>query len=265
MSDNPWTRALEQLHGAATRLELLPPLLERLQKPDNVITVAVPVEMDDGTMQVFEGYRVQHNNIRGPYKGGLRFHPKVNMDEVKALALWMTMKNAVIDVPFGGAKGGITVDPKKLSEGELERLTRSFTRQIAGSIGPKVDVPAPDVNTSPKIMDWIRSEYSAIVGKDTPAVVTGKPVERGGSEGRTEATGLGGSYALFAILEELGRGRQGLSVAIQGYGNVGQYLAEFLKEGGVEIIALSDSKGGLYIPTGMADPQAVRECKERSG
>jgi len=265
MSDNPWTRALEQLHGAATRLELLPPLLERLQKPDNVITVAVPVEMDDGTMQVFEGYRVQHNNIRGPYKGGLRFHPKVNMDEVKALALWMTMKNAVIDVPFGGAKGGITVDPKKLSEGELERLTRSFTRQLAHSIGPTIDVPAPDVNTTPKIMNWIRDEYSNTLGKDTPAVVTGKPVEQGGSEGRTEATGLGGSYALFEILAQLGRGRQGLSAAIQGYGNVGQYLAEFLKAGGVQIIALSDSKGGLYIPTGIADLQAVRECKERSG
>ena len=221
--------------------------------------------MDDGTMQVFEGYRVQHNNIRGPYKGGLRFHPKVNMDEVKALALWMTMKNAVIDVPFGGAKGGITVDPKKLSEGELERLTRSFTRQLAHSIGPTIDVPAPDVNTTPKIMNWIRDEYSNTLGKDTPAVVTGKPVEQGGSEGRTEATGLGGSYALFEILAQLGRGRQGLSAAIQGYGNVGQYLAEFLKAGGVQIIALSDSKGGLYIPTGIADLQAVRECKERSG
>jgi len=265
MSDDPWVRALEQLRIASSRLSLPVEVLDRFKKPDNVIEVSVPVVMDDGTTHVFEGYRVQHNNIRGPYKGGLRFHPKVDMSEVKALAFWMTMKNAVIDVPFGGAKGGITVDPKKLSEGELERLTRSFTREIAGSIGPKVDVPAPDVNTSPKIMDWIRSEYSAIVGKDTPAVVTGKPVERGGSEGRTEATGLGGSYALFAILEELGRGRQGLSVAIQGYGNVGQYLAEFLKEGGVTVVALSDSKGGLSIPTGIDDLKAVRECKERSG
>ena len=265
MSDDPWVRALEQLRTAASRLSLPAELLLRLENPDKVVEVSVPVEMDDGTTQTFEGYRVQHNNIRGPYKGGLRFHPKVDMSEVKALAFWMTMKNAVIDVPFGGAKGGITVDPKKLSEGELERLTRRFTREIAGSIGPAVDVPAPDVNTSPKIMQWIREEYSGIVGKDTPAVVTGKPIERGGSEGRTEATGLGGSYALFAMLAELGRGRKGLSAAIQGFGNVGQYLAEHLKEEDVQIVALSDSKGGLHITTGIMDLKAVRECKEQSG
>ena len=265
MRDNPWERARAQLHAAATKVELSEMLLERLENPDRVIEVSVPVEMDDGRTETFHGYRVQHNNIRGPYKGGVRFHPKVDMDEVKALAFWMTMKNAVIEVPFGGAKGGITVDPKKLSEGELERLTRCFTRELAPAIGPQLDVPAPDVNTTPKIMQWMCSEYSSIVGSDTPAVVTGKPLEAGGSQGRTEATGLGGFYALSEILRLSGRKRRGLSVAIQGFGNVGSYLAEFLKKDGFRIVALSDSKGGLYVPKGIKDLKAVQACKERSG
>ena len=265
MRDNPWERARAQLHASASKLELSETLLERLENPDRAIEVSVPVEMDDGRTETFHGYRVQHNNIRGPYKGGIRFHPKVDMDEVKALAFWMTMKNAVIEVPCGGAKGGITVDPKKLSEGELERLTRAFTRELAPAIGPQLDVPAPDVNTTPKIMQWMRSEYSSITGVDTPAVVTGKPLEVGGSQGRTEATGLGGFYALSEILGLSGRKRRGLSVAIQGFGNVGSYLAEFLKNDGFRIVALSDSKGGLYVPKGIKDLKAVQACKERSG
>lgn len=264
-SDNPWERALEQLHAAASKVELPPSLLERLEKPDNIVEVSMRIEMDNGHTRTFHGYRVQHNNIRGPYKGGLRFHPKVDMDEVKALAFWMTMKNAVVDVPFGGAKGGITVDPKKLSERELERLTRAFTQELAPHIGPEKDVPAPDVNTSGKIMHWMRDEYSKILGKDSPAVVTGKPLEYGGSKGRLEATGLGGFYALSEMLNIVGHRGRDLSVAIQGFGNVGSYLAEFMREAGFRVVALSDSKGGLYISKGITDLKVVAECKERSG
>ena len=265
MENNPWERARTQLQSAAKKARIDDALLDRLEKPDNVIEVSVPVVMDDGRTETFEGYRVQHNNLRGPYKGGLRFHPKVDMDEVKALAFWMTIKNAIVDIPFGGGKGGIKVDPKKLSEGELERLTRSFTKELGDRIGPEIDVPAPDVNTSPKIMSWIRDEYSKSVGKDTPAVVTGKPIENGGSEGRTEATGLGGSYALLAILGKEGRKPNGMKVAIQGFGNVGSFLAEFLKKDGFRIVALSDSKGGIYIEKGITDLKAIEECKEQSG
>lgn len=265
MKNNPWERACSQLQRAASHLRLPAAFLERMEKPDHVIEVSMPVEMDDGREEIFRGFRVQHNNIRGPYKGGLRYHPKVDMDEVKALAFWMTMKNAVVDVPFGGGKGGVTVDPKKLSEGELERLTRRFARELAPSIGPAVDVPAPDVNTSPKIMAWIRDEYGKVVGKDSPAVVTGKPVEAGGSEGRTEATGLGGFYALMETLKLSGRGHKGMKVAIQGFGNVGSFLAGYLKEAGFSVVALSDSKGGLYVPGGIKDLKAVAECKVKSG
>ncbi len=265
MSDNPWTRAQEQLQKAASRLKLSPALLERLETPDRIIEISMPVEMDDGRTEIFQGYRVQHNNMRGPYKGGLRYHPKVDMDEVKALSFWMTMKNAIVDVPFGGGKGGITVDPKKLSEGELERLTRAFARELAPHIGPQVDVPAPDVNTSAKIMAWIRDEYSKVVGKDSPAVVTGKPVENGGSEGRSEATGLGGFYTLVEMMKLTQRTQRGASVAIQGFGNVGSFLATYLKDAGFKISALSDSKGGLYVVNGIPDLRAVAECKEKSG
>ena len=265
MPNNPWERAKEQLRSAASHLKLSQDFLDRLLEPEHIIDVSIPVEMDDGRTETFHGYRVQHNNARGPYKGGLRFHPKVDMDEVKALAFWMTMKTAVVDVPFGGGKGGVTVDPKKLSEGELERLTRAFTRELAPHIGPEVDVPAPDVNTNPKMMAWMRDEYSKVVGKDSPAVVTGKPVEGGGSEGRTEATGLGGFYTLMETLRLAGRARRGMKVGIQGYGNVGSYLAEYLKAEGFKIVALSDSKGGLHIPEGIADLEAVKKCKEQSG
>jgi len=265
MTENSWEHARTPLREAAAKLGLSPAVFQRLENPDAVIEASIEVEMDDGRMEVFKGYRVQHNNYRGPYKGGLRYHPRVDMDEVKALSFWMTLKNAIIDVPFGGGKGGITVDPKKLSEGELERLTRAFARQLAPQIGPEVDVPAPDVNTTPKIMHWIRDEYSKVVGKDSPAVVTGKPLEHGGSEGRTEATGLGGFYALSEILKLSGRHREGLTVAIQGFGNVGSYFAHYLHEAKYRVVALSDSKGGVYVPQGIEDVQAVSECKAKSG
>src|SRR3989344_4283162 len=259
MNDNPWTRALAQLHAAADALKLDPLELARLENPDRVVEVSGPICMDDGSARVFQGFRVQHNNIRGPYKGGFRYHPKVDMDEVKALAFWMTMKNALVDVPFGGGKGGIVVDPKKVSEKELERLTRGFAKALAPVVGPYVDVPAPDVNTNAKIMAWFRDAYEKEIGKKAPAVVTGKPIESGGSQGRTEATGLGGHYALEAILEKLGRNPEGLSVAIQGFGNVGSYLARYLQKAGLKIVALSDSKGGIYIPDGIQDLDAVEQ------
>ena len=265
MAGTAWERAKNQLKKAAGHLELEPLLFAEMLHPDRTVNVSVPVVMDDGRVEVFEGYRVQHSNILGPYKGGLRYHPRVNMGEVEALAFWMTMKTALVDVPFGGGKGGITVDPKQLSEGELERLTREFTRKLAPVIGPTLDIPAPDVNTNANVMQWIREEYAHIVGKDEPAVVTGKPVERGGSEGRTEATGLGGSVAVLSFLAHLGKNPAGMTVSIQGFGNVGRYLAESLSAAGLKIVALSDSKGGIYIPGGIEDISAVEACKERSG
>jgi glutamate dehydrogenase/leucine dehydrogenase len=261
--NNPWTRAKAQLANAIKRLDLDSFLVARLGDPDRIIEVSLPIELDNGRTAVYKGFRVQHNNIRGPYKGGLRYHPKVDMDEVKALAFWMTMKNAVVDVPFGGGKGGINVDPKTLSDHELERLTRAFTRRLSHFIGPNIDVPAPDVNTGPKTMAWIVDEYSLFVGKKTHAVVTGKPIGGGGSEGRTEATGLGGSYALLAILKKLGKKPKNLTVAIQGFGNVGSFLALYLHEAGLKVVAVSDSKTGIYNPAGFQNIAGLMEWKEK--
>ncbi len=265
MDNNPWQRAQAQLKSAASHIELDPLTLLRLENPDRIVEVSLPMKMDDGSVQSFEGFRVQHNNARGPYKGGLRYHPKVDMDEVKALSFWMTMKNAIVDVPFGGGKGGIAVDPKKLSAAELERLTREFARKLAPVIGPEIDVPAPDVNTNGTIMGWIRDEYEKEVGKDSPAVITGKSLKDGGSEGRTEATGQGGRYALDAFMRLRERSPRGMTVAIQGFGNVGSYLARYLQESGFTIVALSDSKGGIYVPNGITDLGAIEQCKEKSG
>lgn len=265
MQDNAWERARTQLRDAAKYVKLDPFLLARLEHPDRIVEVSIPVKMDGGHIEVFQGLRVQHNNLRGPYKGGLRYHSAVDMDEVKALSFWMTMKNAVVDVPFGGGKGGVVVDPKKLSEGELERLTREFARKIIPVIGPEMDVPAPDVNTNGKIMNWFREEYANATGTDAPAVITGKAISQGGSEGRTEATGFGGGYTLLSLLAKLGKTHKGMTVAIQGYGNVGSFLAEFLYEQGFKIVALADSKGGIYIPDGIPDLKAVQACKEKSG
>ncbi len=265
MNNNPWERAKEQLRIAAEEIDLDPLLVAKLEHPDRVIEVSVPVKMDDGTVRVFSGFRVQHDNTNGPYKGGLRYHPKVDMDEVKALAFWMTIKNAIANVPFGGGKGGVAVNPKELSEKELERLTREFARKLVPVIGPTLDVPAPDVNTNAKIMHWIKSEYEKAIGKKAPAVITGKSVEDGGSLGRPEATGLGGLYALLALLEKMGKSPKGMTVAIQGFGNVGSYFAKFAQEAGMKIVALSDSKGGIYIPNGIENLEAVAQCKEKSG
>lgn len=260
---NPWNRALQQLEKAAALAEMSPDLKARLEKPDTVVDEEISFTTDAGDAKVVRGYRVQHNNILGPYKGGLRYHPQVDLDEAKALAFWMTMKNALIGVPFGGGKGGLEVDPKSLSEAELERLTRAFTRALAPHIGPDVDVPAPDVGTNPRVMQWIVDEYSKVVGKSTSAVVTGKPMSEGGSEGRTEATGYGGSYVLEASMSRCHLD-MGATVAIQGFGNVGSYCAKYLSEHGFTVVALSDSKSATYNPAGL-DVGAAEAYKKEKG
>ncbi len=269
---NPWKRAQGQLKQVAKKLALDPLLVTALLEPKRVIEVAIPLKTNNGHTSVFSGFRVQHNNILGPYKGGIRYHQSVNLDEIKALAFWMTMKNAVVDVPFGGGKGGITIDPKTLSEKELEELTRLFTRRLVNVIGPTIDVPAPDVNTNPKVMGWIVGEFAKDAkdsGKFTKgellAVGTGKPLDKGGSQGRTEATGLGGVYVLLTILKKLGRNSKGLTVAVQGFGNVGKYVSYFLQKEGLRIVALSDSKGGMYVPGGIPNVEDVASCKTEKG
>ncbi|MEI6596735.1 MAG: Glu/Leu/Phe/Val dehydrogenase [bacterium] len=242
---------INQLNKTAAIMKIKHDELEILRKPDRIIEISLPVLMDDGHIKVFTGYRVQYNNIRGPYKGGIRFHPKVNLDEVKTLAFWMTIKCAVADIPYGGGKGGVTVDVKKLSNGELERLTRAYTRGFADFIGPYKDVPAPDVYTTPQIMAWIMDEYSHIKGENTPAVVTGKPVEIGGSLGRGTATSLGGFYVFEQVLEKIKMKKNKISLAIQGFGNVGMNFAVIAYAAGYKIAAVSDSRGGIYNEKGL--------------
>jgi glutamate dehydrogenase/leucine dehydrogenase len=262
---NPWKRTKSQLKKAGRKISLEDLFETKLLHPDRVVEVSLPVKMDDGKIKNFKGYRVQHNNFMGPYKGGLRYHPHVNMTEVKSLALLMTVKNAVVDIPFGGAKGGISVDPMKLSARELESLTREFTRKLVPIIGPKLDVPAPDLNTNPTIMGWIMDEYAKNIGRHEPAVVTGKPIELGGSEGRIEATGLGGSFVLQEMVKKLNKKNNDLTVAIQGFGNVGFFIAKFLQEAGFKIVAISEENGGIYIPSGIESIDNLYKCKEKKG
>lgn len=238
--------------------------LEILKSPQRTIEVSIPVAMDDGSLKVFNGYRVQYNDIRGPFKGGIRFHPQVELDEVKALAFWMTIKCAVVDIPYGGAKGGVTVDVKKLSKHELERLTRGYTRAISGFIGPDVDIPAPDVYTDPQVMAWIMDEYSHIHGTNIPGVVTGKPVEIGGSLGRDTATAQGGYYVLQSILKKMKYKKKKVAVAIQGFGNAGMNFAVIAAAGGNKVVAVSDSQGGIHNKNGL-DVKKVVAHKERTG
>ncbi|MCS6767450.1 MAG: Glu/Leu/Phe/Val dehydrogenase [Candidatus Nitrosocaldus sp.] len=267
MSDiNPFDNALKQLDEAARIIHLDEGMHEVLRTPKRVLTVSIPVRMDDGRVKVFTGHRVQHNDARGPYKGGIRYHPQVTLDEVKALAMWMTWKCAIADIPFGGGKGGIACDPKSMSEGELERLTRRYAYMISDIIGPYVDIPAPDVYTGPREMAWIMDTYSALRGSITPGVITGKPVNIGGSKGRTEATGLGLAFCAREGAKKLNIDLKGSRVAIQGFGNAGTYAARFLKQMGASIIAVSDSKGGIYYDgkDGL-DVEALIEHKSRSG
>ena len=263
---NPFQNAMTQLRRADEIASVDPNVFEILKHPDTMLSVAVPVKMDDGYVKIFEGYRVQYNNARGPYKGGIRFHPQTDLDEVKALAFWMAIKCAVVDIPFGGGKGGVTVDPKSLSIGELERLTRSFTRTIAGFIGPDKDIPAPDVYTNSQIMEWMYDEYSKVSGKDSPGVVTGKPVEKGGSLGRDTATAQGGFYALRKLADKIGLAPQDTRIVIQGYGNAGYNFAKLASAAGYKIVGVSDSRGGIFDKRGVGmDPEVIMTGKQKEG
>ncbi len=255
---NPYENMLNIVDRAAKILGYEPSEYETLKYPEREMKVAVPVEMDDGTIRIFEGYRVQHSTTRGPAKGGIRYHQNVDLDEVKALAGWMTFKCAVANIPYGGGKGGVVVDPFTLSAGELQRLTRRFTSMIAPIIGPEQDVPAPDVGTTPEIMGWIVDTYSALNGRYTPGVVTGKPVEIGGSLGRKEATGRGVMLNAKFILEKMGIPVSGTTVAVQGQGNVGGIAAELMHEEGFKVVAVSDISGAIYNPNGLDIP-AIRK------
>jgi len=245
--------------AAADHLDLTPNMRQMLLIPRREVQVQVAMEMDDGSIGTFIGYRVQHDNARGPYKGGLRFHPDVDLDEVRSLAALMTWKTAVVNLPYGGAKGGITVDPKKLSRGELERITRKFIDEIHDMIGPDSDIPAPDMGTDAEVMAWIMNQYCKYHGF-SPACVTGKPVELYGSPGREEATGRGVAILTLKTLSRLGRKPQQCRVAIQGFGNVGSHLAKFLHESELKVVAVSDVSGGYYKPTGLDIPAMLRHA-----
>ncbi len=254
---------LRQIEDAAKIMNLREDVQQILRKPERILHVSVPVKMDSGETKVFEGYRVQHSTLRGPAKGGIRYHWDVNIDEVKALAAWMTMKCAVVDIPLGGGKGGVICNPKELSDRELEALTRGYTRRIAPIIGPKKDVPAPDVYTNAQIMSWIADEYSTLRGYNVLGVVTGKPLEFGGSKGRATATAQGGAYVIHKFCDVKGSCPVKMRVAIQGFGNAGANMAKILKKLGpkrVEIVAVSDSAGGIFVEGGL-DPEIAMQVK----
>ncbi|MBL7206496.1 MAG: Glu/Leu/Phe/Val dehydrogenase [Candidatus Aenigmarchaeota archaeon] len=256
---NPFDSVIEQLENVSKLIEVDTKILEKLKKPNKILEG----EVSAGGKK-YHAYRVQYNNARGPYKGGIRYHPQVNMDEVKALAAWMTFKCAAVNIPYGGGKGGIAVDPKGLTRDELEELSRGWVRLFFKDIGPEKDIPAPDVYTNPQIMEWMVDEYSKLAGKPTPAAFTGKPIERGGSIGRESSTSEGGIIILLELLKKLGKDPKGLTVAIQGYGNVGHFAAFYLHEKGFKVVALSDSKGGIYNPDGF-EPQKIFKCKLEKG
>lgn len=261
---NPFEIALQQLDMAAEMLNLDLGLHEILKNPKRVLTVSIPIKMDNGEIKVYFGCRVQHTDARGPYKGGIRYSPDVSIDEVKALAMWMTWKCSVADIPYGGAKGGVCCNTKELTLGELERITRRYTSMIYQFIGPYSDVPAPDLYTDAQIMAWIMDTYSQIRGYLVPEVVTGKPLHLGGSEGREEATAQGAIYCIREASKHLGIKFKGADVVVQGFGNVGWNIARLLHDEGCKIVAVSDSKGGIYNPKGV-DPVNVMEHKNRAG
>ncbi len=263
-TENPWHNAQRQFDEAAALLGLDHDLRHVLREVKRQLIVTFPVKMDDGSVRMFEGYRVQHNVARGPAKGGIRYHPAVTLDEVKALAMWMTWKCAIAGLPFGGAKGGVIVDPKKLSLGELERLTRRYATEISLVIGPESDIPAPDVNTTPAVMAWIMDTVSMEQGFSVPAVVTGKPLSVGGSQGRNAATGRGVMFVALEACRKLGRSPGELTVAVQGFGNAGSIAARLMAEQGFTVCAVSDSTGAIYSPSGL-DVPAVIAHKQRSG
>jgi glutamate dehydrogenase (NAD(P)+) len=257
-----WRTAQRQFDDAAELIGLEPELREILREVQREFTCHFPVEMDDGSIEVFTGYRVQHNIHRGPAKGGIRYHPAVSLDEVKALAMWMTWKCAVVNIPYGGAKGGVIVDPRKLSPKELEHLTRRFASEISILVGPDRDIPAPDVNTDAQVMAWIMDTLSMHAGYSVTASVTGKPVEVGGSLGRVDATGRGVSICTLAALEHLGIKPHAAKVAVQGFGNVGSVTARLLEEAGCTIVAVSDEYGGLHNPLGLPIRRLIQHRRQ---
>jgi glutamate dehydrogenase/leucine dehydrogenase len=262
---NPFETAKQQIDIVAKIIGLDGGVLEVLKHPKRELTVNFPVQMDDGSFRVFTGYRVQYNMARGPTKGGIRFHPQVTLDEVRALAAWMTWKCAVVNIPYGGAKGGVICDPKSMSPREIEHLTRRYASEISPIIGPEMDIPAPDVYTDSQTMAWIMDTYSMQKGYSVPGVVTGKPIPLGGSEGRGEATGRGCAIVVREAAKDLGLRVKGAKVAVQGFGNAGSVAANILHdEQGATIVALSDSKGGIFKADGM-NPHAVEEHKKKTG
>lgn len=261
---NPYHMAVQQFELAAQKLNLSEDLREILRKPKRELAVNFPVRLDNGRIKTYTGYRVQHNVNRGPAKGGIRYSPEVTLDEVKALAMWMTWKCAVVGIPFGGAKGGVICDPKEMSAPELERLTRRYATEISIVIGPHSDIPAPDVNTNAQVMAWIMDTYSMHAGYSIPAVVTGKPLSIGGSEGRNDATATGVLFVTRQAAKRIGMRLPGARVSIQGYGNAGAIAARVFQNEGCKVVAVSDTRGGIYNESGL-DPAAVLRHKQERG
>jgi glutamate dehydrogenase (NAD(P)+) len=262
LHENPFEIAQEQLRRVAKEFQIDPNVTRVLEQCKKAVAVSIPVVMDRGEIEVFEGYRVTHNIARGPSKGGIRYHPDVTLDEVKALAMWMTWKCALMGIPFGGAKGGVVCNPKQMSRMEIEKMTRRFTSEIINEIGPEKDIPAPDVGTDPSVMAWIFDTYSMNKGHSVLGVVTGKPLNIGGSLGRLEATAHGALYCLREAAKKQDRSLAEMRVAVQGFGNVGSYLARFVAEDGATVVALSDSSGGVYNPNGIDVALALAHKQE---
>ena len=260
---NPFEIARKQVKTACDRLNADPAVYEILKSPQRVLEVTFPVKLDNGTVKTFTGYRSQHNNAVGPYKGGVRFHPNVNLDEVKALSIWMTIKCCVAGIPYGGGKGGITLDPRDYSEAELERIARAYSEAISPLIGEKIDIPAPDVNTNGKIMSWMVDAYENVVKKSAPGVFTGKPVEFGGSLARTEATGYGVNFAAVQALEKLGKDVKGATYAIQGFGNVGYHTGYYAHQSGAKVVAVSTVDVAIYNEKGLDMEALFKEFQEK--
>jgi glutamate dehydrogenase len=273
---NPYKNAVLQLEKAGKILKLDKKTVDKLKKPVNLIRADLKVKMDSGKLKTFKAFRSQHNNNLGPYKGGIRFHPQVSEDEVKALSMWMTWKCSVVGIPYGGGKGGVICNPKELSNTELEKIAREYIRAIAPYIGPWVDIPAPDVNTNAQIMAWMIDEYLKLnqkqrakakwqnLGVNPLATITGKPIELGGSQGRTEATGQGGVYILSQLVKKLNLKPERTRIAIQGFGNVGFWFAKLAHQLGFRVVAISDSQGGIHVPSGL-NPDMTMECKGKTG
>ena len=254
--------AKKQIDVVSEEMGLDPNLTKYLKRVERALIVTIPIKMDDGSLEIFEGYRVHHSTVRGPGKGGIRYSPEVNLDEVKALAIWMTWKCSLLNLPLGGAKGGVCVDPRKLSKNELERLTRRYTSEIINIIGPDIDIPAPDVNTNAQVMAWIMDTYSMNKGRSVPGVVTGKPIEIGGSVGREPATGMGLYFILEAMCEKLTFEMKSQKIVVQGFGNVGGTIADLLYKEGCKVMAVSDISGGLYFSEGLEIDKLLEWTRE---